>query len=252
MWDIPRDEIWITDKGRALFGFGAAEKLDLDRFKNVLHPEDRQRVLDALENTLRTGADYEAEYRIMLPQGQLRWIAGRGQVEFDRDGQPVRLRGAAFDITDRKQAELEAARHRNEMAHLSRVTTLGELSGSLAHELNRPLGAILSNAQAAQRMLANGGVDVAEFREILNDIISENKHAAEVIRRLRLWLQKGEVEQHSLHINKVVRDVLKLIRTDLISQNVSVDTELARRFADCHWRPGAASAGPGKPGGQCL
>jgi two-component system sensor kinase FixL len=230
MWDIPRDEIWITDKGRSLFGFGAAEKLDLDRFKNVLHPEDRQRVLDAVENTLRTGVDYEAEYRIMLPQGQLRWIAGRGQVEFDRDGQPVRLRGAAFDITNRKQAELEAAQHRNEMAHLSRVTTLGELSGSLAHELNRPLGAILSNAQAAQRMLANGGVDVAEFREILNDIVSENKRAAEVIRRLRLWLQKGEVHQHSLRINKVVRDVLKLIRTDLISQNVSVDTELARNL----------------------
>src|SRR5882724_2061473 len=228
MWDIPRDEIWITDKGRALFGFGESEKIDLDRFKNVLHPEDRQRVLEALENTLRTGAEYEAEYRVTLPQGQLRWIAGRGQVEFDRDGQPVRLRGAAFDITNRKQAELEAARHRNEMAHLSRVTTLGELSGSLAHELNRPLGAILSNAQAAQRMLANGGIDIAEFREILNEIVRENKRAAEVIRRLRLWLQKGEVQQHSLRINKVVRDVLKLIRTDLISQNVSVNTELAR------------------------
>jgi two-component system sensor kinase FixL len=230
MWDIPRDEIWITDKGRALFGFGASEKIDLDRFKNVLHPEDRPRVLEAVENTLRTGADYEAEYRVILPQGQLRWIAGRGQVEFDRDGQPVRLRGAALDITNRKQAELEAARHRNEMAHLSRVTTLGELSGSLAHELNRPLGAILSNAQAAQRMLANGGVDVAEFREILNDIVSENKRAAEVIRRLRLWLQKGEVQHQSLPINKVVRDVLKLMRTDLISQNVSVDTELARNL----------------------
>ena len=105
MWDIPRDEIWITDKGRALFGFGASEKVDLDRFKNVLHPEDRQRVLEALENTLRTGAEYEAEYRVTLPQGQLRWIAGRGQVEFDRGGQPVRLRGAALDITNRKQAE---------------------------------------------------------------------------------------------------------------------------------------------------
>jgi PAS domain S-box-containing protein len=350
-WDIVHDEIWITDKGRDLFGFGASEKLDLDRFKNVLHPEDRQRVLGAVENTLRTGADYQAEYRVMLPQGQLRWIAARGQVEFDRDGQPVRMRGAAFDITnrkqaeeqfrlvveaapsamimvntegsitlvntqaeaifgytrqeligrqietlvperfrshhmeyrhgyfgdararprgaerelfglrkdgtevpieiglnpihtaegllvlasiidisERKQAELDAARQRNEMAHLSRVTTLGELSGSLAHELNRPLGAILSNAQAAQRMLANGGVDVAEFREILNDIVSENKRAAEVIRRLRLWLEKGEVQQHSLRINKVVRDVLKLIRTDLISQNVSVDTELARNL----------------------
>ena len=351
MWDVPRDDIWITDKGRALFGFGASEKLDLDRFKNVLHPEDRQRVLEALENTLRTGADYEAEYRVMLPQGQLRWIAGRGQVEFDRDGQPVRLRGAALDITkrkqaeeqfrlvveaapsamimvntegsitlvntqaeaifgytrqeligrqietlvperfrshhmeyrhgyfddararpmgaerelfglrkdgsevpieiglnpihtaegllvlasiidisERKQAELDAARQRSEMAHLSRVTTLGELSGSLAHELNLPLGAILSNAQAAQRMLANGGIDVAEFREILNDIVSENKHAAEVIRRLRLWLQKGEVQHQSLRINKVVRDVLKLIRTDLITQNVTVDTELARNL----------------------
>ena len=227
-WDIVHDEIWITDKGRAMFGFDSSEKLDFDRFRSRLHPDDRESVLKAVDSSLGTGAEYLSEYRVVLPDGQLRWIAGRGHVEFDGDGQPVRMRGASVDITERKLAELEAARHRNEMAHLSRVTTVGELSGSLAHELNRPLGAILSNAQAAQRMLANGGVDVAEFREILNDIVSENKRAAEVIRRLRLWLQKGEVQQHSLRINKVVRDVLKLIRTDLISQNVSVDTELAR------------------------
>src|SRR5215475_8760740 len=105
MWDIARDEIWITDKGRVMFGFGASEKLNLDRFKNVLHPEDRERVLDAVENTVRTGAHYAAEYRVMLPEGQLRWVAGWGQAEFDRDGQPVRMRGAALDITKRKQAE---------------------------------------------------------------------------------------------------------------------------------------------------
>ena len=229
-WDIAHDEIWITDKGRAMLGFDSSEKLDFDRFRSRLHPDDRESVLKAVDSSLGTGAEYQSEYRVVLPDGQLRWIAGRGHVEFDGDGQPVRMRGASVDITERKLAELEAARHRNEMAHLSRVTTVGELSGSLAHELNRPLGAILSNAQAAQRMLANGGVDVAEFREILNDIVSENKRAAEVIRRLRLWLQKGEVQQHSLRINKVVRDVLKLIRTDLISQNVSVDTELARNL----------------------
>jgi two-component system, LuxR family, sensor kinase FixL len=229
-WDIARDEIWITDKGRAMFGFNSSEKLDFDRFRSRVHPEDRALVLQAVENSLQTGAEYRSEYRVLLPDGQVRWIDGRGHVEFDGAGQPARMRGASLDITRRKQAELEAARQRNEMAHLSRVTTVGELSGSLAHELNRPLGAILSNAQAAQRMLANGGVDVAEFREILSDIISENKHAAEVIRRLRLWLQKGEVQQQPLPINKVVRDVLKLIRTDLISQNVSVDTELARNL----------------------
>ena len=229
-WDIVHDEIWITDKGRAMLGFDSSEKLDFDRFRSRLHPDDRESVLKAVDSSLGTGAEYQSEYRVVLPDGQVRWIAGRGHVEFDGDGQPVRMRGASVDITQRKLAELEAARHRNEMAHLSRVTTVGELSGSLAHELNRPLGAILSNAQAAQRMLANGGVDVAEFREILNDIVSENKRAAEVIRRLRLWLQKGEVQQHSLRINKVVRDVLKLIRTDLIGQNVSVDTELARNL----------------------
>ena len=95
----------------------------------------------------------------------MRWIAGRGHVEFNGDGQPVRMRGASVDITKRKQAELEAARHRNELAHLSRVTMLGELSGSLAHELNLPLSAILSNAQAAQQFLAKAG----RFRRIAPD-----------------------------------------------------------------------------------
>jgi len=227
-WDIVRDQIWITDKGRSLFGFEPSEKLDFDRFRSGLHPEDRGSVLKAVENSLRTGAEYRSEFRIVLPNEQLRWIVGRGHVEFNSEGQPVRMRGASLDITKRKQAELEAARQRNEMVHLSRVTMLGELSGSIAHELNLPLSAILWNAQAAQRVLANGNADLAEVREILNDIVSEDQRAGEVICHLRLWLKKGEVQQHSLHINEVVQDVLKLIRSDLVNQKVTVDCELAR------------------------
>src|SRR5436190_16781084 len=104
-WDIARNEIWITDKGRSLFGFGASEKLDFDRFRSSLHPEDRESVLKGVENSLRTGAEYQSEYRVVLPNGQLRWIAGRGHVECNGDGQPVRMRGASLDITKRKQAE---------------------------------------------------------------------------------------------------------------------------------------------------
>jgi two-component system, LuxR family, sensor kinase FixL len=230
MWDIVRNEVWITDKGRALFGFAPSEKLDFDRFRSRLHPEDRESVLKAVENSLLTGAEYRSEYRVLLPNGQLRWMGGRGHVEFNGDGQPVLMRGASVDITKRKRAEEQAARQRNEMAHLSRVTILGELSGSIAHELNLPLSAILSNAQAAQRVLANGGADLTELQEILNEIVNEDKRAGEVIRHLRLWLKKGEVQHHSLRINEVVQDVLKLVNSDLVNQKVTVDCDLARNL----------------------
>ena len=104
---------------------------------------------------------------------------------------------------------------------------LGELSGSLAHELNQPLTAILSNAQAGQRFLAHDNPDLNEIREILKDIVEEDKRAGEVIRRLRLLLKKGEVEQQLLDPNEVVREILKLVRSDLMNQEVAVLTELA-------------------------
>ena len=230
MWDIVRDEIWITDKGRALLGFGPSEKLNFDRFRSRVHPKDRELVLRSVRNSFHTGAEYESEYRLVLPSGQIRWIAGRGQVEFNGEGQPVRMRGASVDITKRKHAEEQAVRHRNEMAHLSRVTILGELSGSIVHELTQPLSTILGNAQAAQRILANGKGDLAEIRAIFDEIVSEDKRAGEVIHRLRRLLKKGEVQQRSLRINEVVEDALRLMRRDLLNQKVTVQTELAQNL----------------------
>ena len=350
-WDIGRDEVWLSEKDRALFGFSQSEKLNAERIRSIVCPEDRQFQRQLVEHSLTTPEEVEGEYRVVLADGSVRWMNRRGRVEFNGDGQPAWERGvlmditerkqaqeqfrlvveaapsamimvntegritlvnteaeavfgypreqlighpiemlvpkrfsshhiayrhgylgdararpmgagrelfgrrkdgsevpieiglnpihtseglfvlaSIIDITERKQAELEAARHRNEMAHLSRVTMLGELSGSIAHELNLPLTAILSNAQAAQRVLANGKADLAEMREILNDIVSEDKRAGEVIRRLRLLLKKGDVQQHSLRINQVVQDGLKLLRSDLIDQNVTVDCELARNL----------------------
>ncbi len=130
------------------------------------------------------------------------------------------------DISERKRTELELAMQRNELAHLSRVTMLGELSGSLAHELNQPLTAILSNAQAAQRHIEREQIDLVEVREILGDIVEQDKRAGEVIRRLRALLQKGESQHQTLNLGDVVFDVLRLMRSDLINHGVEVVSRL--------------------------
>jgi two-component system sensor kinase FixL len=136
------------------------------------------------------------------------------------------------DITERKLAELEAARQRHDLAHLARVTALGELSSSLAHELTHPLTAILSNAQAAQRFLADDDVDLDEVREILNDIVTQDQRAGEVIHSLRLMLKKGELQEHcdDVDLNEVILDVVNLMRSDLINRNVTLDTDLAQKL----------------------
>ena len=131
------------------------------------------------------------------------------------------------DVTARKQAEAELGRMRNELAHFSRVTMLSELSGSLAHELNQPLTAILSNAQAALRFLARDNPDLDEVREILQDIVKDDKRAGEVIQGLRLLLKKGEMRREPLDMNEVVRDVLRLVHSDMLNSGVGLTTEFA-------------------------
>lgn len=130
------------------------------------------------------------------------------------------------DISERRRAERAAARQRDELAHLSRVAMLGELSGSLAHELNQPLAAILSNAQAAQRFLARDPPAVAQIGEILADIVTSDRRAAMVIQRLRSLLRKEESERHALDVNDLVHESLGLIRSDLLNRQVSVRADL--------------------------
>jgi PAS domain S-box-containing protein len=130
------------------------------------------------------------------------------------------------DITERKRAELEAQRSRQELAHFTRVSTIGELTASLAHELNQPLTGILANAQAALRFLEATPPDLFEVREILTDIVDDDKRAGEVIRRLRGLLRKEDVRFRRLDLNVVIRDVAKLLSSDAIIRNISVRLEL--------------------------
>src|SRR5262245_23123453 len=129
---------------------------------------------------------------------------------------------SVIDISERRQAEEQ----RRELMHLSRVAILGELSGALAHELNQPLTAILSNAQAAQRLLAQERLDLSEVQEALKDIVEEDKRAGEVIRGLRALLSKGETQFQGLDLNAVTSDVLDLAHADFVTRGVMVSSNL--------------------------
>lgn len=136
------------------------------------------------------------------------------------------------DVTAQKLAERQAHEQRVELVHLSRVAMLGELSGALAHELNQPLTAILSNAQAAQRLLAGDRIEAQDLREILQDIVSEDKRAGEVIGRLRALFKKGDTQFQVLNANDLIREVLTLAHGNLTTRNIHVITELSAQGVD--------------------
>jgi two-component system sensor kinase FixL len=127
----------------------------------------------------------------------------------------------------RKQGELEAQRLRQDLTHIGRVSALGELTASLAHELNQPLTAILSNAQVAERLLAAAAPNLEEVREILRDIVMDDRRATEVIRRLRALVKKGDLEFVPLDLNELVREVARLMQSDAISRGIPLSLELA-------------------------
>jgi signal transduction histidine kinase len=145
---------------------------------------------------------------------------------------PVLLLAAALeerrrDAIAQRRAETEAKEQRQQLTHLTRVALLGQLSGALAHELNQPLTAILSNAQAALHFLAADRIDPVELREILEDIVAEDQRAGEVIHRLRALFKRGETHRQLLDINELVRETLALAHGDLVARNISVVTDLS-------------------------
>jgi C4-dicarboxylate-specific signal transduction histidine kinase len=144
-----------------------------------------------------------------------------------RGAEPSTTLVTIIDISERRQNERRAATQRDEIAHLSRVAMLGELSGSLAHELNQPLAAILSNAQAAQRLLAREQPQIQAVTEILADIVASDRRAGAVIERLRSMLRKEDVKHATLDLNHVAEESLLLMHSDLLDRRVSVDTSLA-------------------------
>ena len=226
--DLARNDIWANDSWRTLFGFDPSEHLDLDRVLQRLHPDDRQtlRQHQAMALAGSNGGTYQTEYRLMRPDGATRWISSQGRVEFDATGQPVLIRGAARDVTARKQAEQETLLLRQEIAHAGRVSMMGQLASGLAHEINQPLASILRNAEAAELFLQHPSPDLDEIRAILSDIRSDDERAGHVIDRMRGLLKRQTLDTGRLEVGALVGDVAALVRIDAATRQVKLDVDV--------------------------
>ena len=173
------------------------------------------------------GELFIAEERITDGAGETRYLQTVKRPIVSEDGSANQVLGVSTDVSARKAAELQLGLQRNELAHLSRVTMLAELSGSMAHELNQPLTAILSNAQAGLRFLERDTVSLEELRAILEDIVADDKRAGHVISGLRMLLMKGEMKREELQVNAAIEDVLRILHSDLVHLGVDARVEAA-------------------------
>ena len=228
-WTInfERKESWMSDKGRAIFNFAPDEALSRELFLSRVHPEDRVAVDEAIERARASSETFEFEYRLLRPDGQTRWLISRGRyLRNDRD-RVNELIGVAIDVTAQVQADLQLRLQREELAHLSRVVLMGELTASLAHELNQPLTAIASNAAAGRRFLALGSPEPEMFDELLADVASDARRAGDIIHGIHHFVRKSESVRRAVNLNEIIREVLRLLHSDLLGRATAVETQLA-------------------------
>jgi PAS domain S-box-containing protein len=225
-WCVATGEIIWSDETFRIFGFDKAPSVALDKVMQRILPDDRADAQQTIDRASSDGRDFDHEYRLLMPDGSVKYVHATAHAVTDALG-GIEFVGAVTDVTARQRAEERLHEAQAELAHVTRVTALGELAASIAHEVNQPLAAVVANAAAALRWLDRDTPNLQEARSALVSIVNDGNRAGEVIQRVRALVSKTIDQKVPLDINEVVNEVIALLHRELFSHRISLRMELA-------------------------
>jgi two-component system sensor kinase FixL len=225
-WDLQANVVKRSPMHAKLMGGTIEEQAPYDLSTANVHPDDLESTRLKLNEALITGNDYINEFRTVLEDGTIRWLEARGRAAFDDKRQPLRMSGIVIDITERKKSE-EITRLRDaELAHLSRVSTMGNMAAGLAHELNQPLGAILNYAGVCQAMAKTTPLPVQTICDAIDEVMSETRRASSIISRLRAFVSKQAPQSALVDLHDLIRKSVALMDFEIRNQSVRFSLKL--------------------------
>jgi PAS domain S-box-containing protein len=236
VWCAGPDGALTYVNSRILSYAGATYQQLADAPFDYIHPDDRDRVIETWTEALRTGESYLCQYRMRRADGEFRWVQSLGQLGKDEAGRPARWHGLVVDIDDFVNMENALRDARARLARATQVATVGELSASIAHEINQPLAAVLANAHACHKWLAADPPNIARALLSLDRIIRDGRSAADVIQRIRSLYRHSPPTKGALRVNEVIEEVCQLMATEFqrlsIALRMGLQASLPRVLAD--------------------
>jgi PAS domain S-box-containing protein len=223
-----REALHLSEEWYRIYGFDPENGPPaFEQLVQRTHPEDRAKWQGALDRAIAEKSDYEAEFRILLPDGSAKHIHTVGHPVLNASGDLAQFVGSSTDITQRKLAEEALRQAQVDLAHVSRVTTMGELTASLAHEVNQPIAAAVTDANTCLRWLTRDQPDLEEAREAASRMAKDATRAADIISRIRLLFKKVSPQRELVDVNEVVREMIVLLRSEATRYSISIRTQLA-------------------------
>jgi PAS domain S-box-containing protein len=228
-WRPSTGEIIWSEETFRIFQYDQTTKPTMELALQRVHPEDVALMKQTIERASEDGKDFDQEHRLVMPDGSVKCVRMVAHALSD-DSDGIEFAGAVMDVTERKRADEERERLRQaqaDLAHVNRVTTMGELTASLAHEVNQPIAAAITNANTCLRWLTRDHPDLKEAREAASRIVADATRAAQIISRIRLLFQKGTPQWELVDVNEVIREMIVLLRGETKRYSLSVRAELA-------------------------